>query len=203
MVKIQYIANTDGLYFKFKREYFDRIDYLVSEWEDRTKLDMEFTYYKKMIQKDVNNYIAVDYDGNISNKGLYVKKLSSIDYDLPIVNKAIKDNLLYDVPVKDTIMSCDKLIDFQKIVRMSNKFRKAHHNGVELQDQTFRVFASKDENDGYIGRDKYVGGTVEKFANTPEHCFIINDDITNMEIPDKLDKQWYVDLSEKRIFAFI
>ena len=39
----------------------------------------------------------------------------------------------------------------------------------------------------------------EKFGNTPEHCFIINDDVTNLPVPDELDRQYYIDLAWKRL----
>ena len=42
-------------------------------------------------------------------------------------------------------------------------------------------------------------GKAEKFGNTPDHCFICNDDVTEMKCPDKLDKQYYIDIAERRL----
>ena len=42
----------------------------------------------------------------------------------------------------------------------------------------------------------------EKFANTPLHCFIENGDINGVKCPDKLDKQYYIDLAHKRLIDF-
>ena len=45
-------------------------------------------------------------------------------------------------------------------------------------------------------------GNNEKFANTPNNCFINNDNIINISVPAKLDKQWYIDLAKERLQQF-
>jgi DNA polymerase len=42
----------------------------------------------------------------------------------------------------------------------------------------------------------------KKFGGTADNCFIFNDDLTGVEIPDKLDRQWYIDLAYKRLNDF-
>ena len=64
------------------------------------------------------------------------------------------------------------------------------------------MFASKAPFDTYIGKQKADGMTIEKFGNTPEHCFIWNDYVNTLKVPHDLDKQWYVDLAKKRLEAF-
>ena len=66
------------------------------------------------------------------------------------------------------------------------------------------MFASKDHRKGGIYKvsGKVVRGrkkNPEKFANTPQHCFIINSDVSTMPIPDELDRQYYIDLAWKRL----
>ena len=97
-------SNTDGILILIKRKDFDLIDDIIHEWEVRTGLQMEFEYYEKIYQKDVNNYVAVTYDGKVKSKGAYVKKLSKLDNDLPIVNKALVDYMVKDVPIENTIL---------------------------------------------------------------------------------------------------
>ena len=99
--------------------------------------------------------------------------------------------------------NCKDLTQFQKIVKVSSKYKNGWHNGAVLNDKTYRVYASKDINDTYIGKQKTDGATIEKFANTPENCFIINTDITNTEIPIKLDRQWYIQEANDRLAAFV
>lgn len=200
-------SNTDGILIKMPNgknadTWFNLIDDIVYEWEQRTGLVMEFDEYKKVFQKDVNNYIVVTPDGKYKSKGAYVKKQHSLDYDLPIVNKAMIDFMVHGTPIEKTICECHDLIMFQKIVKLSGKFKHAIHNNEVLNEKCFRVFASLDESDTYIGKQKEGNKTIEKFANTPEHCFIANTDVSKTKIPNRLDSQWYINLAKERLKQF-
>lgn len=197
-------SNTDGILIKLKRKDFERLDDTVYEWEQRTGLMMEFDFYKSVFQKDVNNYVVVDYEGEYKTKGAYVKQLTNLDYDLAIVNKAILDYMLTKKHPKDTINECDDLRMFQKIVKLTSKYKCVRHNGNDYTEKCFRVFASTSAKDSYIGKVKIKKGieVAEKFGNTPEHCFIINDNINGRKIPSKLNRQWYIDLAVERLQQF-
>lgn len=194
-------SNTDGLIVKIPNtdEAFNELDDICYEWEQRTHLGLGFDYIKEIYQGDVNNYLFVQNDGKIECKGAYVKSLSTLDYDLPIINKALVDYMLNKKPIEVTINECDIFKDFQKIVKISSKYHHGSHNGNILNDKTFRVFASKDVNDGMIFKHKTEIAKGEKFANTPENCFIDNGDVNDKSIPNKLNKQWYIDLAYKRL----
>lgn len=208
-------SNTDGILIKMpdgknKDAWFNLIDDIVYEWEQRTGLVMEFDEYVKVFQKDVNNYVVVPtgplYDEKgkprWKSKGAYVKKLNNLDYDLPIVNKAMVDYMIQGIPVEKTIRECHELKMFQKIVKLSGKFKCAIHNGEILNEKCFRVFASLDESDSYIGKQKDGNRTIEKFANTPEHCFIANTDVNKTKVPNRLDKNWYIEMTNERLAQF-
>lgn len=197
-------SNTDGLFIQIPDtdEAFDRIDDICFEWEQRTGMSLGFDNVTEMIQKDVNNYIAVFEGGKLERKGAYVKELDDLDNDLPIVNEALVNKLVYNIPVEETIDNCNELIKFQKVVRVQGNYKFAWHNEKVLEDKTFRVFASTEWYDTYIGKCKGEGMTIEKFANTPEHCFINNEEIKTSTIPKKLDKQYYIDLTLKRLADF-
>lgn len=200
-------SNTDGILIKMpdgKNEdvWFNLIDDIVYEWEQRTGLTMEFDEYRKVFQKDVNNYIVVTPDGKYKSKGAYVKKLNSLDFDLPIVNKAMVDYMVNNVSVEKTINECNDLRMFQKIVKLSGKFKHTIHNGKILNEKCFRVFASKRDSDSYIGKQKEGNSTIEKFANTPEHCFIVNEDVANKLVDRRLDKRWYINLANERLSQY-
>lgn len=200
-------SNTDGILIKMPNghnedKWFDTIDDIVHEWEKRTGLTMEFDEYRKVFQKDVNNYVAVTPDGKYKSKGSYVKKQNSLDYDLPIVNKAMIEFMVNNIPIEITIGNCNQLIMFQKIVKLTGKFKNAIHNGKILSEKCFRVFASTRSSDTYIGKQKSDGATIEKFANTPEHCFIVNDDVKESKVPNHLDKSWYIQMAKERLVQF-
>lgn len=192
-------SNTDGILIKIKAKDFDLLDDTVYAWEQRTGLHMSFDCYKTVYQGDVNNYLIIDYDGHYKSKGAYVKELSELDNDLPIVNEAIVKYLTEDVEPRATVNACDDLIKFQKVVKVSSKYKFGWHNGKAQSDKTYRVFASLDVRDTYIGKCKEKGATIEKFANTPAHCFIWNEEVKGVKVPAKLDRKWYIALAEKRL----
>lgn len=196
-------SNTDGILVKLrKKEDEELVKNICHEWENRSGMVLEFDEFVKVIQRDVNNYIIVAADGSYKSKGAVVKKLNNLDYDMAIVNEAIVNYLVKGIPVEQTINSCDELKKFQKIFKVSSKYSHALHGSKRLNDKTLRVFASIDDNDGGVFKQK-VDGNPEKFADSPEHCFIINEDINNLEIPEKLNKNWYIELANKRLDAFL
>lgn len=200
-------SNTDGILIKCQREDFNLIDDISHEWEERTGLILEFDYFREIHQKDVNNYIMIptgklhDENGKPrwKSKGSYVKKLNRLDYDLPIVNEAVVNYFVKNITVEQTINTCNELIKFQKIVKISSKYEFATHGRVKRHEKVFRVFADKDGKQLMKCRD----GKTTKIANVPELCRIINTNIVNENVPRWLDKNWYIQLAKKRIKDFI
>ena len=199
-------SNTDGLIISLPNddESFDKMDDICYEWEQRCNMELEFDEIESIYQKDVNNYVFRFANGKLERKGAYVKELNPLDFDLPIVNKALVDYMMNKVAVETTIDLCDDLIMFQKIAKLSGKYEYVEHNNKKYTYKCYRVFASKDPSDGRLlkVKKKETGMVGEKFANTPESCFIFNDDVTNVKVPAKLDKQWYIDLAHKRLNDF-
>ncbi len=196
-------GNTDGVMFKFKsKEDVQKYLQICKEWSQRTKMNLDHDFIKKIIQKDVNNYVYVKEDGSIKSKGAYVKKLSLIDNDLPIVNKAIKEKLINNVEIEKTINACNNLMDFQKCVKITGKYSHAVYGSENINLKVFRVFASKSSGDNAIMKMK-SDGKLEKISYTPDRVFIDNSKVINKEIPDKLDKSWYIKLAKDRLESFI
>lgn len=197
-------TNTDGILIKlYKLEDKETIINICHEWEKRTRFELEFDDYSTVIQRDVNNYIIIDKDGHVKRKGAVVKKLSNLDNDLPIVNKAVVDYFVHGVPVETTVMASDKLIDFQKVTKISSKYEYGVHNGQKLYNKVQRCFASNNPDDGILYKKKKGKEKPDKTGSTPEHCFIDNTNIENKPIPSKLDRQWYIDLALDRIKKFV
>lgn len=200
-------SNTDGLIIQIPDtdEAFDMVDDICAEWEERTGMNLGFDVISEIYQKDVNNYLFITEDGSIERKGAWVKELNDLDNDLPIVNKALVAYMAEGVPPAFTIRDCNELKQFQKIVKVSSKYECAWHNYHNPEGKTFRVFASKNQaKDTYIGKVKIKDGkrVIEKFANTPECCFIENGEINGKTVPVNLDKSWYVRLAENRLKQF-
>lgn len=197
-------SNTDGIICSIEDtpEADAKFKEICNEWIERTKMGLGFDEITEIHQKDVNNYIFVFSNGKVERKGAYVMELSDLSYDLPIVNEALVNYMLNGTPVENTINNCNEMIKFQKVVRISKSYKVGWHNGNYLDNKTFRVFASTDYNDTFIGKCRERGSKPEKFGNTPEHTFIYNEDIRNCPMSIKLDKKWYISLAKKRLMDF-
>lgn len=203
--------NTDGIIMKLTdKSYFDKYVEICEEWQKRTGFELEHDLIKRIIQKDVNNYLFEFESGKIERKGAYVKKLSKIDYNLSIVNKAVVEYLLHDVPVEETINNCDDLIEFQQISKIGSTYKYIMYGDKPIKEKIIRTFAcTKDLPGVWKIKDKVdkdtgeIKETPEKIANTPEKCFIDNTNIVGKKCPEYLDKQFYINMAKKRIRDFI
>jgi DNA polymerase len=183
-------------------EWFELIDRVCMEWEERTALTLEFQEYVKVYQKDVNNYLLIDAAGKYKSIGSYVKKLSPLDYDLPIVNKALVNYMVSGVPIEKTINDCNDLIEFQLVAKITNKYTHILHGDQPIKEKCVRLFASKDKQDQGVQKAHAKTGRLAKIPNSPLYCFIFNERVNGVKVPAKLDKQWYINLANKRLAGF-
>lgn len=201
-------SNTDGVLVRMpdgrnEAEWYNLIDDIAYQWEQRTGLQLEFDEYREVFQKDVNNYIIVDGNGKYKSKGAYVKKLSSLDYgDFPIINRALVEYMVHGIPIRRTIRECNRLIEFQLVSKISGKYTCIMHGSRKLKEKCIRVFASLDEADPGVRKIHAVKGRPAKISNSPEHCFICNENVNEATVPAKLDREWYIDLANKRLKDF-
>lgn len=213
-------SNTDGLivWLPDTDEAFDQMDDICWDWEQRCSTEiceirLETDAMSEIYQKDVNNYLWIEADGSVERIGKYLKPLSQIDNDLPILNKAIVEYMVHKIPIEETIYGCNELGMFQKVVKLSDKYDHVEHEhckprvvttGVKVLKshyeyprrdrftyKSYRVFASKDMNDGRLLKVR-SDGKVEKFASTPDHCFVFNDSTVGVPVPDNLDREYYI-----------
>lgn len=198
-------SNTDGLIVQIPDtdEAFEQLDDVCYEWEkacstEHCSITLAFDEVTEIYQKDVNNYLFHFGNGDWERKGAYVKELSRLDNDMPIINKALVDYMTKGIHPATTINSCDDLIQFQKVVKLSNKYEYVQHNGKTYKYKCYRVFASNVPSDGQILKCR-TGSNPAKFGNTPDHCFIVNEDVNGRKCPYELDKQWYIKKSIERL----
>lgn len=211
-------VNTDGVFFNITDlSKLDEYYRICKEWEQITRMGLGHDKYTRVWQRDVNNYIIELENGNLEQKGAVVKNTSVLDNDLPIVNKAVVSWFVRGIPPEKTIQDCKDLQEFQKVFKLSNKYKYAMQgctfdkvkgkkvwkgDGVVLNDKSYRVFASK-EPTGAVYKKK-DGKNPEKFANCPDNCFIENDSVAGVSTDayPHLDKQWYIDTTWYRIRQF-
>lgn len=175
-------SNTDGIIIRYPLTVESDIEAIISEWEARTRLNMEYTVIKAIAQKDVNNYVmkagetylikdgkkvVTEEDKNkLKTKGGYVSLSNGGDFknnSMVVIHKAIVNYFMGGVPVEDTILADDNLEDFQIIAKTGSTydgtFWEVDGKKIEVQ-RVNRVYASKSTKYGTIYKRKNGKDTV-------------------------------------------
>ena len=219
--------NTDGIMFTIDRKEVELSESIVKEWSKVTNFEMERDDFKKVIQKDVNNYIGITPDGKFKTKGGYVSLYGGGNFktnSLQIIHKAIVEYLVNGVPVEKTINECEDIFAFQQIVKTGGTFEGSYHyiNGERVPIQKVnRIYAVSDSKYGQVVKGKWITEKRKKDKETgkmistpvdppqwsetiisecPEHTFIDNENILKI---DELDKGYYTDMAKRRIDKYI
>lgn len=219
--------NTDGIMFTIDRSEVDLSEKIVKEWSEITRFEMERDDFKKVIQKDVNNYIGITPGGKLKTKGGYVSLYEKGNFktnSLQIIHRSIVEYLVNNVPVEKTINDCNDIFAFQNIIKTGGTYEGSYHyiNGVrEPIQKVNRVYAVKDHRYGKVvkgkwitekrSKDKATGKMISTpvdppvwsetiISECPEYCFIDNENVLTV---DDLDKDYYIDMAKKRIDKYI
>lgn len=222
--------NTDGIMFTIDKSEVELSEMIVAAWCEITKFEMERDDFKKVIQKDVNNYIGITPDGSFKTKGGYVSLYKGGNFktnSLQIIDKAIVDYLVHGIPAEQTINACDDIFAFQQIVKTGGTYEGSYHyiDGERVQIQKvnriYAVKADKYKSYGQIVKGKWITEKRKKNKETgkmesttvdppqwsesiipecPVHAFVDNE---NVLIVDDLDKDYYVEMAKGRIDKYI
>lgn len=197
--------NTDGVMFSSDSEVYKEI---CSTWEKEFKLGLEFENIDLLIQRDVNNYIAVQGD-KITCKGGDVGKYNYNKYfdnnNTRIIDIAIVDYLVYGKDVLDTITeNLDKPILFQYILQAGRTYEGTFDRQGNEYNRVNRIFASKESNPDKIELlKKRADNGLDKFANAPTDMIIWNDEVDKLEnFKDIVDINWYYKLIQDKLQAW-
>lgn len=133
-------ANTDGIVVHFPKALQRKYEEVCWDWELRTSYELEFTDYRALYSRDVNNYIAIKPDGSIKGKGAYSDPTLMKNPQFVIVNDAIKAYLGKGTPIERTVMSCR---DVTKFLMVRNVTGGAVWNE-EYLGKAVRFYYSKD-----------------------------------------------------------
>lgn len=201
--------NTDGIMVSFDDSEYDKVLEITREWEHRTGFELEEDKIRGIVQKDVNGYVEIPYEGDPKIKGGYLVRgiapagAFNINNNATIVAKAIVDYFVHGTPPEETIGACDDIFAFQLIAKAGSKYKEAYHlvdGKQEPVQKVNRVYATTDERYGKLFKVKAENDSTAKIESLPEHCIIDND---NRLTIDKVDKSWYIELAQKRINDFL
>lgn len=206
-------TNTDGILVKIKRNKLDDLRLLVKEWEDLTGFKMEEDFVKLFFQRDVNNYIEVTYNekkpykikGKWSNQSEFKTSQAKgviTNLNAPITHEAILQYYVNNKPVEHTINECDDIFKFCFTAKTGRNYIKTYHYINEephICNKVNRVVATKDAKYGTLKKYKITDDgqpRLDKIADIPEHCFLLND---SLDMIEDLDKEWYIQFANNKI----
>lgn len=195
--------NTDGVGYV----YSGTDDEIVKkEWEKEFGLTLGTDYFKRWIQTDVNNYIAITDTDEVKTKGgdvnKYKKNLYFANNDIRVVQIALVDYLIHEKPVQNTIIeNLDNPLLYQYVLKAGSTFQGtviADEPDKVLSTKVNRVFAKKGK--GVELLKKRRDGGLVKYTDTPKNMFVWNGDVSEIEnFKDLIDIQWYYDLTMKNL----
>lgn len=210
--------NTDGIMVEIDESQLEAVHKISDEWQARTGFELEEDSVAKIAQKDVNNYVEVQANGDTKLKGGYLVRGEITDHSDPLSGKsggawninnnarivalALKEYLVHGTPVEETIGSCEDIFQFQIIAKAGAKYKEAYHvigDTKESIQKVNRVYATADERYGKLFKVKTEDDATAKIESLPDHCVIDNDN--RLCIAD-VDKTFYVNMAKKRINDF-
>mgnify|MGYP002538237232 FL=1 len=201
--------NTDGIMVSFDEDEYQKVLEITGEWQERTGFELEEDTVKSICQKDVNNYVEVPFEGDPKIKGgVLVRGIApagafNINNNACVVAKAVKDYLAYGIPVEDTIMSCDRLLDFQLVAKAGSKYGDALHEvdgQMEVVQKVNRVYATEDHRCGTLYKIHLGTGNPVKIAGLPAKCVVDNDNHLTIDV---VDRDWYIRLARRYVRDFL
>lgn len=202
--------NTDGLMVSFDDEDEPKWQEITQEWQDRTGFELEEDFIRKIVQKDVNNYVEVPMNGgNPKVKGgMLVRGIApagafNINNNARVVAKAILNYFADGIRPEDTVYEDGDTLDFQLIAKASSKYIGCYHEigneSVKVQ-RCNRVYASKNRHLGTLYKIHRETGNPARIAGLPAHCLIDNKNECSLA---DIDRDWYVKLAKKQIRDFL
>lgn len=215
-------ANTDAVMFTIEECFKPMAHIVLHDWEHLTNLDLEEDKIVKIVMRDVNNYCEIvqvgDNDYKVNYKGGEFKgkhkfkwnrdkKIFEYSFDddieansLTIISEALLKNLLFDIPVEDTINKCDDIFRFQMITHLGHTYEKivqeSPNGDIELQRNN-RVYAGKNTS-GLLVKVK-SNGRRDSLANCPPNPIVDN---ANECVISDINKDWYIELAKKKLNDF-
>lgn len=196
-------ANTDGIVIHYPKELDKKVQEIHDKWEIMTDSILEDTFYKQIINRDVNNYIAEIINGE-SDETLYFKFKGCFEIDQEvhknnsqrIVAIALKEYFINKVPIQRVIenpgyefinskgkLEKTTIFDYCKGVKKSSGTHGYAFIGPEgrenISDKVIRFYISNTRTKMYKlydSKDKRVESVSKGFNITPFMNYVERED---------------------------
>ena len=174
-------ANTDGIAIKYPRSLEDTVQKVVSKFSEISRFVFEFTPYRVLAMKDVNNYIAIKPDRKLKVKGIYSPLSLRKNPTAQVCADAVGQWLANGVPFQETISKAP-FCDFISA-------RNVTGGGQQMGEYLGKVVRWYQSNDPALEPILYVknGNKVPK-TDGARACMTLPDKVKH---PEDLDYDWY------------
>lgn len=204
LVGTVYQVNTDGIAFKpYPDVTQETLDIIKQRWEDEFKLQLEVSSFKRLIQRDVNNYIAVKQNDKLKLKGGAVGQANGVDVTKAskptIIDHMLVEKLVYNRPFIATVQEGefrDYCFTLKSMKSSTQTGKMVDENGEVFDNEVNRTYATK--SGGKVLKEKVGDLENAKFPDTPEQMSIANYELPK-EPPADLDYSYYIELAEKKL----
>ena len=177
------MSNTDGFECRIKRTSLDKYYQICSEWEELTKLKLEYAIYNKLIIRDVNNYIGIYDNGKVKLKGVFeIDRDWHKNHSMKIVPYALKQYYVNNISVEESIHNCNDIFKFCKGAKSkgNNKLELHSYQNFELIKEPLQKI-----NRYYISSNSdktlmKVLPPLERLTDTDKHRLKVNPNQSNL-----------------------
>lgn len=205
-------SNTDGIMVKpINGTSEETLKAVVDEWQARTGFTLKFEKIHDVVQRDVNNYIYKDEDGNVHVKGEAVKHWECPTSPMECDSYNSKEPLIIAKCVVEWYVNKRKPEDVIEELRQDVRLfqfvvKKGTYDRLEVDDgnkseplqNVNRVFAGKRSS---MTLYKVKGDKKTRYASVPGGIFVHNAAI-DAKLSDRIDYDYYVRRAYERIQEF-
>lgn len=158
-------VNTDGITVILDRKDVDEYYSICKDWENLTRLNLEYANYKKMVISDVNNYLSIYENGKYKCKGKYEFENIPLhkNKSFSIIPRAVFEYFANNVPIETTVYSSNNIFEFCAGVRS----KKTELSGASW----FELWSLKDDNLHREKLSKTIRYYISKGGKTLMKCY--------------------------------
>lgn len=172
-------ANTDGIAMRYPRALQEQVERVVTKFSGVSRFNFEYTPYRALAMKDVNNYYAVKLDRSVKTKGIYASESLNKNLTAGVCATAVGQWLARGVPFTETLKNA-RFRDFLSA-------RNVTGGGVQSGEYLGKVVRWYMSNDKSLEPLRYAknGNKVPK-TDGARACMVLPN-----ETPADLDYNWY------------
>jgi len=204
-------VNTDGVVYICKKNNFDKVQEVIKEIEQLTRLNFETDRYEAFYQYAINDYFGIieGYSQSHNPKLIEKKGMFISDYDKSrlgkglapmVIPKAVINYFLTKQPVSEFVRKDKDIRDFLMGQRVDKKFKVEY--GDEPVQRINRFYAST--NGRYLYKVKEEGQSKQYFNMLTKSGVTLINTLDDIPIEDRhINYTYYIGEAQKIIESFV